>query len=361
LSSRCFLGSDQTTEAENFDRESLELAGAQEQLLRAVAAVKPGRVVLVLVHGGPIAVQWAAASGAVVAILDAFQPGELGADAIIDALAGSTIDGGDGGDGGGDGSEGATTTTTTTIGGPAGLLPYTTYFANYTARDIREVDLRAGPAGTTYWWHTAPVLFPFGFGLSYSSFDFRWQQVEGGGGGGGERQEQEREQERGQGQLPPLVVALPEAGADNAAAWLRAFGGGVTHTVVVTNTGDRTADVVVTAFLVADPHGNSPTDTPLRKLFGFERFRDVPPGENRTAFFETAGDALGIVGEDGSRWLLPGTYRLECGGTGMRSGGAAVAAGGAASRELRIVGDAPLLVEANEWVQKARSPPQQVD
>jgi beta-glucosidase len=31
-----FLGADQTTEAENFDRETLGLVGAQEQLLSAV-------------------------------------------------------------------------------------------------------------------------------------------------------------------------------------------------------------------------------------------------------------------------------------------------------------------------------------
>ena len=37
----CFLGNDQTTEAENFDRYSLALPGAQQDLLEAVAAVQP--------------------------------------------------------------------------------------------------------------------------------------------------------------------------------------------------------------------------------------------------------------------------------------------------------------------------------
>jgi hypothetical protein len=36
-----FIGSDQTTEAENFDRQSITLAGVQEHLLNAVLAANP--------------------------------------------------------------------------------------------------------------------------------------------------------------------------------------------------------------------------------------------------------------------------------------------------------------------------------
>jgi hypothetical protein len=53
-------------------------------------------------------------------------------------------------------------------------MPYTTYFANFTAtRDIREVDLQKG-RGVTYWWMKDPVLFPFGFGLEYTDFSYAW-------------------------------------------------------------------------------------------------------------------------------------------------------------------------------------------
>lgn len=54
-----FLGADQTTEAEGFDRHSLELAGAQQQLLEQILVATSGQVVLVLVNGGPVDVSTA--------------------------------------------------------------------------------------------------------------------------------------------------------------------------------------------------------------------------------------------------------------------------------------------------------------
>ena len=250
------------------------------------------KVVSVLVHGGPIAIESAKASGSVRAIGDVFRPGELGADAIADAIDGTAA--------------------------PSGLLPYTVYLANYTQRDIREVDLRGGPAGTTYWWHTDPVLWPFGFGLSYTNFTYTYSHM-------GSQQAQPAE----------LEVALPDA-ADAVA--VAAFS--VPHKVVVTNTGTRTSDVIVTAFVVADSAGGSPADTPLRRLFGFERFAAVRPGDRRTAFFESGATALGVVGADGARRLLPGRYRLEFGGTG-----GAVAGGVApvATAEVHLTGNVVLV------------------
>ena len=69
-----FLGNDQTTEAENFDRRDLDLPGAQQSLLEAVCRSQPN-VVLVLQNGGPLAVGWAKQSPCVRAIVEAFQPG----------------------------------------------------------------------------------------------------------------------------------------------------------------------------------------------------------------------------------------------------------------------------------------------
>ena len=284
-------------EAENFDRRELGLVGAQEQLLDAITAVQPN-VVIVLIHGGPIAVESAQASPAVRAIVDAFQPGELGADAIFDLLDGTTA--------------------------PGGRMPYTSYFKNFTTRDIREVDMRAGE-GTTYWWFQGPVLYPFGFGLSYTSWTFQWSDNPC---------------------LPTATATrirtrtrtllLPASSSEIVKSVSM-----MNHSVVVTNTGDRTSDIVALAFVVATP--TSPDDMPLRKLFGFERFANVAPGESRSAYFASTADSLGVVGVDGAKRLHPGRYRIEIGGAEGQE---------AAGMELQLVGDTPLLVDANEWAQR---------
>ena len=94
--------------------------------------------VVVLIHGGPLAAESAATSSKVRAILDAFQPGELGADAIMQMVVGETS--------------------------PSGLMPYTTYLQNFTARDIREVDLKVRPC---------PAFLPVFFGGA-PQFSFKY-------------------------------------------------------------------------------------------------------------------------------------------------------------------------------------------
>lgn len=86
-----FLGSDQTTEAENFDRNSLTLVGVQEELLSEVLKVQP-KTVVVLIHGGPLASPQIATK--VPAVLEAFYPGELGGEAIVRTLLGKNVPGG---------------------------------------------------------------------------------------------------------------------------------------------------------------------------------------------------------------------------------------------------------------------------
>lgn len=51
-----FLGSDQTTEAENYDRKEIGLSGVQEELLAAVLSAN-AKTVLVLINGGPLAIE----------------------------------------------------------------------------------------------------------------------------------------------------------------------------------------------------------------------------------------------------------------------------------------------------------------
>lgn len=282
-----FLGADQTTEAENFDRRTLTLVGAQQQLLEAVLAVQD-KVVLVLINGGPIDVSSAVANPAARAVVEAFQPGELGGDAIVDVLSGAVS--------------------------PSGRMPYTTYFANFTARDIRDVDLRSG-SGITYQWFRDPVVFPFGFGLSYTSFRFQWSDNPAA--------------------AAPKALQLP-----TSAEGVSAFS--IQHTVTVTNTGDRASDVVVLAFAVAT--AGSPDDMPLRRLFGFERVTMLQPGANATVTFASDASALSIVPRDGTTAsrLFPGVVRVECGGAPTYI-----------ARDYDLVGP-PVTVEDNAWLSSLR-------
>ena len=52
-----FAGLHQLQESENHDRTDLLLPGAQHALIRAVVAASP-RTCLVLINGGPLAIQW---------------------------------------------------------------------------------------------------------------------------------------------------------------------------------------------------------------------------------------------------------------------------------------------------------------
>jgi len=121
------------------DRTSLDLPQAQEDLLKdLVASGKP--VVLVLMNGSALAINWAAEH--VLAILEAWYPGGQGGAAVAEALAGDFS--------------------------PSGKLPITFYksvdqlpsFENY------------GMKGRTYRYFTGQPLYPFGYGLSYTSFGF---------------------------------------------------------------------------------------------------------------------------------------------------------------------------------------------
>ena len=79
------LGEIALMSGEAASRSSLKLSGGQEELLEAVVATgKP--VVLVLVNGRPLEINWA--SEHVPAILEAWYPGSQGGNAVADVLFG---------------------------------------------------------------------------------------------------------------------------------------------------------------------------------------------------------------------------------------------------------------------------------
>lgn len=168
---------------ESRDRWDLRLLGRQSELLLAVAATGTP-VVLVLLAGRPQAIEAEAEHCA--AIIQAWLPGDLGGEAIVDVLLGVTS--------------------------PGGKLPVTI------PRHVGQVPLYHGhkPSGGRSAWRDTYVdgsnqpLWPFGFGLSYSRF-----------------------------RIDDLAIDTPQIGTDGTAA----------VSVRVTNVGDVAADEVVQLYI----------------------------------------------------------------------------------------------------------------
>jgi len=121
------------------DRTSIDLPAPEEELLEAAgAAGKP--LVVVLLNGGPLSVNWAAKHAN--AILEAWYPGEEGGAAVAKTLSGAN--------------------------NPAGRLPVTVYRSVSDLPPFEDYDM----SRRTYRYYQGPVLYPFGFGLSYATFRY---------------------------------------------------------------------------------------------------------------------------------------------------------------------------------------------
>jgi beta-glucosidase len=122
------------------DRTELDLPDVQEALLKKLHATGTP-VVLVLMNGSAVAVNWA--DNHISAILEAWYPGEEGGQAIAEVLFGDV--------------------------NPGGRLPVTFYRSldDLPAFDDYDMD------GHTYRFFRGASLFPFGFGLSYTTFEYK--------------------------------------------------------------------------------------------------------------------------------------------------------------------------------------------
>jgi len=129
-------------------RASLDLPGRQEELLKALVGLgKP--VVLVLLNGRPLSINWAAEN--VPAILEAWQPGTEGGHAVADVLLGDASPGGK---------------LPVTFPRSAGHAPL------YYARNLTHSPEGSRMYNVRYWDLPPTPLFPFGYGLSYTTFSF---------------------------------------------------------------------------------------------------------------------------------------------------------------------------------------------
>jgi len=123
------------------DRTDIRLPGPQEELLERFHGLgKP--MVLVLLNGSAIAVNWAHECANVPAIVEAWYPGQAGGEAIADVLFGDY--------------------------NPGGRLPITFYKSVEHLPPFEEYRME----GYTYRYFRGEPLFPFGYGLSYTTFAY---------------------------------------------------------------------------------------------------------------------------------------------------------------------------------------------
>jgi beta-glucosidase len=145
-----FVGTNQTTEREGIDRDSLNLPPVQSRLLQNVLEANP-KTAVVLTNGGPVApVPPRPGGGApstrtpeLPAVLDMFWAGEEGGTAVADVLFGDY--------------------------NPGGKLPYTVYASERDLPPMTEYDITKG---FTYMYFGGKPAYAFGHGLSYTTFDY---------------------------------------------------------------------------------------------------------------------------------------------------------------------------------------------
>ncbi len=127
------------------DRTSIDLPAPQQQLLERVYAANR-RVVLVLMNGSALAVNWA--DEKIPAIVEAWYPGGEGGTAVASLLAGDFS--------------------------PAGRLPVTFYKSADQLPAFSDYSM----TGRTYRYFDGEPLYPFGHGLSYTTFRYANARVD---------------------------------------------------------------------------------------------------------------------------------------------------------------------------------------
>ena len=236
------------TDGEGYDVASLDLTGYQEELVQAIQATGT-KVVLVLVNGRPLSVRWEAEH--IPAIVEAWEPGERGGEAVADVLFGDYNPSG---------------RLAITVPRSSGQLP-----AFYNYKPAKEYWMKRGwSKDGGYVDMPGTPLYPFGYGLSYTRFKYSNLHVEPG--------------------------HISE-------------GGSVQVAVDVENTGPRAGTEVVQMYL----HEHyAPVSLPVEQLRGFERV-DLQPGEKKTVNITIRPEDLMLLDRDMLWRVSPGTFDVMIG------------------------------------------------
>jgi len=249
------LGEDEKTVGESLSRTSLDLPGRQQQLLQALYETgKP--IVLVLINGQPLTINWA--NRFIPSILEAWFPGPSGGKAIAEALFGDYNPGGK---------------LSMTFPKTTGQLEF-----NFPFKPASQADQSAGadPNGYGKTSVNGP-LYPFGFGLSYTSFEFS------------------------------NLVVTPSVQTPQK---------NIEVTIDVTNTGKLKGDEVVQLYIKDVLSSVTTYETQLR---GFERI-SLLPGEKKTVKFTIHPDDLKLLDKNMNWIVEPGEFEVLIGNssTGIR-------------------------------------------
>ncbi|XP_051147124.1 beta-D-xylosidase 3-like [Andrographis paniculata] len=271
------VGSNQSIEGEGLDRVDLTLPGQQQTLVSEVARASRGPVILVIMSGGGMDVQFAKDDPKVTSILWVGFPGEVGGAAIADVVFGHH--------------------------NPSGKLPMTWYPQSYVNQvQMTDMNMRPDPArgypGRTYRFYTGPVVFPFGHGLSYTEFDHRLVTA-------------------------PVHVSLPldenhecRRGLSTSCKSIDAAEescNGLDFDVhlSVKNVGSRTGGHTVMLF--SSPPDDVDGGAPTRQLVGFRKMELGPKDEEIVEFKVDVCRHLSAVDENGNRKVVLGQHLLHVG------------------------------------------------
>ncbi|HTV57151.1 MAG TPA: glycoside hydrolase family 3 C-terminal domain-containing protein [Terriglobia bacterium] len=241
-------GQEPPTDGEGYDVASLDLTGVQDDLVKAVAATGTPAV-LVLINGRPLSIRWEAAH--LPAIVEAWNPGERGGEAIADVLFGDYNPSG---------------RLAITVPRSSGQLPA---YYDYKPSKAYWIN-RAWTHHRGYVDMPGTPLYPFGYGLSYTQFQYSNLRID-----------------------PAEIYGEGDARVQ----------------VDVQNTGSRTGTDIVQLYL----HERfAPVSTPVKQLRGFARVT-LAPGEKKSVSFAITPKDLMLLDRN-MRWVVaPGTFDVMVG------------------------------------------------